>query len=245
MSDETLFEEVTRQAHEIAERINMPGEEHVYFPTFKGSPLDGFTDYRDKGFAARVNNYHVEILVKDISKQTGQTWVPLTPQTLVDEAAKDGHVRETLYYYWAPIRGAIFKKGYAIPSPEVVKRDDKPAYDGEKVTAKISVRDLGATLKSAKMLSDPIPRILKNSICFDVDGAASVRSLWYHDRGALGAYADWPLCRSYDGVAAFELVEVDSESTHRSAKAEHEPSSERSRKQEKLPIKRIKSFWKN
>jgi len=59
------------------------------------------------------------------------------------------------------------------------------------------------------------------------------------------ASADWPSYGDGNGLAVPELVEVDSESTHRSAKAEHEPSSERSRKQEKLPIKRIKSFWKN
>ena len=192
-------------------------------------------DYRDvngKGYVAWLGNQPFGFLGTLISEQTGRNYgisVLQENYDLVHSKTPEGKAFKQLNKEHWFHNAEVFRKTadgvIVFPRPKVVEKQGDLVYEGE--SKKIELKDNAVdTLTAAGLFKKGENKVWKGGIGFDDKGQSSVLSNWLGGEDCFYANSYGPSDRSDDGLAAFTLVAVDSESTHRSAKAEHEPKTE-------------------
>ena len=182
------------------------------------------TDY-GKG----LNHPQTIFLGQEISKKVGSRYIPFSLQTSYNRFHSDAAYKEHLTYRWNHNSHLLLEettthKSGVIAIPEIELKEDQVLYAGE--LKEVPVKDGNKVidiLERADIFKGSGHKIYNSGVHFDSKGLSSVGSGWYWDGGCFGAGSGGPSGRGGGGLASFELLAVDSESTHRSAEAEHEP----------------------
>ena len=89
---------------QIIDKIELPTGEKIFIPQYKkGKKLERYSVGLDgfKNSLGNLSRQKMELIAKDISKETGQNYVTLTAQGLYDSSAKGGPIRKQMEDGWA------------------------------------------------------------------------------------------------------------------------------------------------
>jgi hypothetical protein len=189
---------------QIFDKINMPtGKETVYFPKWKGEPLQGHEDYKNGGFVARLDDWQTVDLGHMISEAVGKRYTALPAQKSYDLVHKDKNFKELMKRYWIHDREVILESGYVVPDPVVIESNGKLMLkeNCRKIKVDIDESSVFKTLANAGLMKKPKKKVWDGGISFE-NGEASVRSHWNSDGGCFLALAYRPSGRSDGGVVA-------------------------------------------
>jgi len=189
---------------QIFDKINMPtGKETVYFPKWKGEPLQGHEDYKNGGFVARLDDWQTIYLGHMISEAVGKRYTSLPAQKSYDLVHKDKNFKEMMKRYWIHNREVILESGCVVPDPVVIESNGKLALEGtcRKIKVDIDESSVFKTLTKAGLMKKPKKKVWDGGISFE-NGEASVRSGWASDEGCFHAAAYRPSHRTDRGVIA-------------------------------------------
>lgn len=179
------------------------GKETVYFPKWKGEPLQGHEDYKNDGFVARLDDWQTVYLGHMISEAVGKRYTSLPAQKSYDLVHKDKDFKELMKRYWMHNREVILESGYVVPDPVVIESNGKLMLQENcrKIKVDIDESSVFKTLANAGLMKKPKKKVWDGGISFE-NGEASVRSYWHSDEGCFDASADGPSRRGGGGVLA-------------------------------------------
>ena len=149
-----------RRICEIANEINAPGSLDIFFPLYRGEPVEGRTDCRNAGLVAGLDGIGFHILGYEITKRVGYRWMPLSVNRTLLECSRSEVFRDKLAAYkivnWEVIINKGNGNGIVIVKPPIernVLQDNSEGsrfrYSGKEKHVDLDSNDVVTTLQNA------------------------------------------------------------------------------------------------